>query len=164
MVTREPHSWNDGFTWRDHDAPFTTVTPAQARDYDELGYFVFEHAFTEAELTAGGVERPLRATRRPVRGRVLGGESEHGGRGTGHLGGPVRAVAVLMVATPSPLILAAPVAIVSGLSRAPHVVASSSRAAPLSNSSHAESASVSTRPAPSQSAGRPSPSSSPPTR
>ena len=33
-------------------------------------------------------------------------------------GDPVRAVAVLVVATPCPLILAVPVAIVSGLSRA----------------------------------------------
>lgn len=36
------------------------------------------------------------------------------------LGGPARAVAVLVVATPCPLILAAPVAFVSGLSRAAH--------------------------------------------
>ena len=36
------------------------------------------------------------------------------------LGGPGRAVAVLVVATPCPLILAAPVAFVSGLSRAAH--------------------------------------------
>ena len=33
-------------------------------------------------------------------------------------GDPIRAVAVLVVATPCPLILAVPVAIVSGLSRA----------------------------------------------
>ena len=52
MVAREPHPWNDGFIWRDRDGPFTTVTPAQARDYDELGYFVFEHAFTATELRA----------------------------------------------------------------------------------------------------------------
>lgn len=36
------------------------------------------------------------------------------------LGGPTRAVAVLVVATPCPLILAAPVAIVAGLSRCAH--------------------------------------------
>ncbi|MEU9760311.1 heavy metal translocating P-type ATPase [Streptomyces sp. NPDC047985] len=36
-------------------------------------------------------------------------------------GSPVRAVAVLVVATPCPLLLAAPVAIVSGLSRASHL-------------------------------------------
>ena len=34
-------------------------------------------------------------------------------------GDPVRALAVLVVATPCPLILAAPVAILSGVSRAP---------------------------------------------
>jgi cation transport ATPase len=34
------------------------------------------------------------------------------------LGGPARAVAVLVVATPCPLILAAPVALVSGMSAA----------------------------------------------
>lgn len=36
------------------------------------------------------------------------------------IGGPTRAVAVLVVATPCPLILAVPVALVSGLSRAAH--------------------------------------------
>ena len=36
------------------------------------------------------------------------------------LGGPARAVAILVVATPCPLILAAPVALVSGLSAAAH--------------------------------------------
>ncbi|MDH2902940.1 MAG: heavy metal translocating P-type ATPase [Actinomycetota bacterium] len=37
------------------------------------------------------------------------------------LGGPTRAVAVLVVATPCPLILAVPVALVSGLSRSAHL-------------------------------------------
>ena len=34
-VRLEPHPWNEGFTWRDHEGPFTTVTPEQARRFDE---------------------------------------------------------------------------------------------------------------------------------
>ena len=49
-VAREPHPWNRGFTWNDHDGPFSTITPAQAREYDEVGCFVFEDAFDSAEL------------------------------------------------------------------------------------------------------------------
>ena len=50
--------------------------------------------------------------------RVPAGHARAGGTGLGVSGDPVRAVAVLVVATPCPLMLAAPVAIVSGLSRA----------------------------------------------
>jgi ectoine hydroxylase-related dioxygenase (phytanoyl-CoA dioxygenase family) len=49
-VTREPHPWNTGFTWDNHPGPFTTISAEQARDYDELGYFVFEDAFDAAQL------------------------------------------------------------------------------------------------------------------
>jgi ectoine hydroxylase-related dioxygenase (phytanoyl-CoA dioxygenase family) len=51
-VVREPHSWNRGFTWRDHEGPFSTITAAQAREYDEAGCFVFADAFDAAELRA----------------------------------------------------------------------------------------------------------------
>jgi len=51
-VAREPHPWNRGFTWRDHAGPFTTITTEQAREYDDVGCFVFEHAFGCAELRA----------------------------------------------------------------------------------------------------------------
>ena len=51
-VAPELHPWNRGFTWRDHEGPFSTISAAQARDYDELGYFVFEDAFDSGELRA----------------------------------------------------------------------------------------------------------------
>ncbi len=51
-VAREPHPWNRGFTWRDHDGPFSTISAAQAREYDEVGCFVFEDAFDAGELRA----------------------------------------------------------------------------------------------------------------
>lgn len=59
-MQRAPHPWNTAFTWLDHAGPFTTITAEQARDYDELGYFVFEDAFDAStiarltdELTSG---------------------------------------------------------------------------------------------------------------
>jgi phytanoyl-CoA hydroxylase len=53
-MQRAPHSWNSAFTWVDHEGPFTTITSAQARHFDDLGYFVFDDAFdapTLARLT-----------------------------------------------------------------------------------------------------------------
>jgi ectoine hydroxylase-related dioxygenase (phytanoyl-CoA dioxygenase family) len=49
-VARAPHPWNAGFTWDDHRGPFSTIDERQARDYDALGYFVFEDAFDASEL------------------------------------------------------------------------------------------------------------------
>ncbi|MEP6625420.1 MAG: phytanoyl-CoA dioxygenase family protein [Acidimicrobiia bacterium] len=49
------HPWNTDFTWRDHAGPFRRVTADQARQYDELGYFVIDGAVdsdTVAALTA----------------------------------------------------------------------------------------------------------------
>jgi phytanoyl-CoA hydroxylase len=43
---------NTWFTWHDHGGPFRAVSPEQARRYDELGYFVMEHALGPAELQA----------------------------------------------------------------------------------------------------------------
>ena len=60
-------------------------------------------------------------------------------------GDPVRALAVLVVATPCPLILAAPIALVSGVSRA---AASSSRVPGRWSSSPPQTSWCSTRPAP----------------
>jgi ectoine hydroxylase-related dioxygenase (phytanoyl-CoA dioxygenase family) len=51
-VALEPHPWNDAFEWRDHEGPFTTVRREQARQYDELGYFVIADAFDAATLRA----------------------------------------------------------------------------------------------------------------
>ena len=52
-VTSLPrHPWNTEFAWTDHEGPFRRVTPAQARAYDELGYFVLEGAIDATTLTA----------------------------------------------------------------------------------------------------------------
>jgi hypothetical protein len=51
-VELTPHPWNTSFTWDDHDGPLTTITAEQARQYDELGFFVVPDAFTPAELRA----------------------------------------------------------------------------------------------------------------
>jgi P-type E1-E2 ATPase len=66
---------------------------------------------------------------------------------------PVRVLAVLVVATPCPLILATPVAVVGGISRAARR-GSSSAMAPPSSSSAASAWRSSTRPGRSPSAGR----------
>jgi phytanoyl-CoA hydroxylase len=49
-VTFERHPWNVAFAWEDHTGPFTTITSEQARQYDELGFFVIEDAFDAATL------------------------------------------------------------------------------------------------------------------
>ena len=36
----QPHPWNQGFAWRDHDGPFSTLTPEQVAQFDELGFVV----------------------------------------------------------------------------------------------------------------------------
>jgi ectoine hydroxylase-related dioxygenase (phytanoyl-CoA dioxygenase family) len=51
-VPLERHPWNESFTWADHTGPFTTITAAQARDYDERGFFVMEDVFDADELRA----------------------------------------------------------------------------------------------------------------
>lgn len=48
----EPHPRNTDFAWRDHAGPFRGVTDAQARQYDEQGFFILEDAF-DAETIAG---------------------------------------------------------------------------------------------------------------
>jgi hypothetical protein len=50
--TRQPHPWNDGFTWQDHDGPFTTITTSQAAAFDRDGCFVLEQVFTADECAA----------------------------------------------------------------------------------------------------------------
>jgi ectoine hydroxylase-related dioxygenase (phytanoyl-CoA dioxygenase family) len=55
MTTAVRHPLNDGFAWVARRPPFRAVSPAQAQDYDELGYFVMEDAFdpaTVAEVVA----------------------------------------------------------------------------------------------------------------
>jgi ectoine hydroxylase-related dioxygenase (phytanoyl-CoA dioxygenase family) len=48
-VERVRHPWNTDFTWREHRGG-STVTPEQARQYDELGFFVVEDAFDVREM------------------------------------------------------------------------------------------------------------------
>ena len=61
-------------------------------------------AFASTDVAPGG----------SIRHRVSGGDRRARGRSLGLERDPIRAVAVLVVATPCPLILAVPVAIVSG--------------------------------------------------
>ncbi len=44
------HALNSGFEWHDHTGPFRVVSPEQARQYDELGYFVLQGALTPGEV------------------------------------------------------------------------------------------------------------------
>ncbi len=44
------HELNTSFTWHDHTGPFRAITRAQARLYDENGYFVLEGALAAAEV------------------------------------------------------------------------------------------------------------------
>src|SRR6476660_5584696 len=50
MIARAPHKWNESFSWHDHDDAVTTISPEQAKQFDELGYFVVEDAFDAATL------------------------------------------------------------------------------------------------------------------
>jgi len=43
-MTFAPHPWNTSFSWPTHTGPFRRVTGAQARAYDERGFFVLEDA------------------------------------------------------------------------------------------------------------------------
>jgi ectoine hydroxylase-related dioxygenase (phytanoyl-CoA dioxygenase family) len=46
-MRRAPHPWNAGFTWTDHAGPFSAISAEQARDFDDVGYFVMEDAIDE---------------------------------------------------------------------------------------------------------------------
>ncbi len=74
-----------------------------------------------AGRAGAGILGAVRAGRRPVRHRVRAADPGPGRAAWLLSGDPVRAVAVLVVATPCPLLLAAPIAIMSGLSRAAHL-------------------------------------------
>jgi ectoine hydroxylase-related dioxygenase (phytanoyl-CoA dioxygenase family) len=45
------HELNTDFAWRRHDGPFTAIGEAQARQYDELGYFLVEDAWDDHTMT-----------------------------------------------------------------------------------------------------------------
>lgn len=44
------HELSAGFEWHDHPGPFRMVSPEQARQYDQLGYFVLEGALAPGEV------------------------------------------------------------------------------------------------------------------
>ena len=46
------HELNTSFEWHDHSGPFRVVTEAQARQYDELGFFVLAGALDHETLVA----------------------------------------------------------------------------------------------------------------
>jgi ectoine hydroxylase-related dioxygenase (phytanoyl-CoA dioxygenase family) len=46
------HALNRDFAWRPSATPLTVLTPAQAAQYDRDGFFLFERAFTPAEVEA----------------------------------------------------------------------------------------------------------------
>jgi len=50
-VSVDLHPWNTSFEWPRHTGPFRRVTSAQAKAYDEDGFFVLEHALTADEVT-----------------------------------------------------------------------------------------------------------------
>ncbi len=49
-ISPAPHELNADFRWVDHTGPFRVITEAQARSYDELGYFVMNDALTSAQV------------------------------------------------------------------------------------------------------------------
>ena len=48
----EAHERNTSFSWDEHDGPFRSITAAQGRQYDELGYFVLEDALDHDTVEA----------------------------------------------------------------------------------------------------------------
>jgi phytanoyl-CoA hydroxylase len=52
MTALALHPRNRGFEWRPLSGPFRALTAAQARQYDEQGWFILQDAFTGAEMDA----------------------------------------------------------------------------------------------------------------
>jgi phytanoyl-CoA hydroxylase len=50
------HPWNKDFTWQDHTGPYTLLQDFQARQFDDQGYVVIDHAFTRSELEPVAIE------------------------------------------------------------------------------------------------------------
>jgi ectoine hydroxylase-related dioxygenase (phytanoyl-CoA dioxygenase family) len=46
------HDRNRDFVWENHSGPYRIVSPEQARDYDERGFFVFRNAFDAETIEA----------------------------------------------------------------------------------------------------------------
>ncbi|MCB1692707.1 MAG: phytanoyl-CoA dioxygenase family protein [Pseudomonadales bacterium] len=54
MFQRHPR--NEHFEWSPHRGPFEILSPAQAQQYDEQGFFLFENAFTRDEVNEVAAE------------------------------------------------------------------------------------------------------------
>ena len=65
-VERRTHPWNQGFTWHNHEGPFTTLDPEQVAEFDELGYTVVPDAFDAATLAR--IDAEIRPGDEAVRG------------------------------------------------------------------------------------------------
>ncbi len=52
VPTTAAHELNTFFSWTEHSGPFRAITTAQARQYDESGFFVLEEALGRAEVDA----------------------------------------------------------------------------------------------------------------
>jgi hypothetical protein len=72
-VTEAPrrHELNTAFHWDDHRGPFRVATEQQARQYDELGFFVLEDAFDPGLSPVGdraGIEagQPIASSVTPI--------------------------------------------------------------------------------------------------
>ena len=76
------------------------------------------HGYCPPGRSGAAIEGPRRTTRRPLRAAFVPLTLLVAGAAWVLSGEPVRALAVLVVATPCPLLLAVPIAIVAGVSRA----------------------------------------------
>jgi phytanoyl-CoA hydroxylase len=70
------HAWNTQFEWPDHAPPYRGVSPGQARQFDELGFFALKGALDGAEVAAlrdeiDGYEAELEAVLRTVAGERI---------------------------------------------------------------------------------------------
>ena len=69
-----PHELNTSFRWHEHAGPFRAVTEEQARDYDELGFFVLPGVLGSDELaTLTGAIDPFEARQEAALRSMEGG-------------------------------------------------------------------------------------------
>ena len=50
QMTAQRHPWNTEFVWEDHHGPLSTLTPGQARQFDEHGYVILPGVLTGDDL------------------------------------------------------------------------------------------------------------------
>ena len=89
MPAPAAHELNASFEWDEHRGPFRAVTAAQARQYDEDGFFVLEDALGASEVDAlDRGHRSLRGTRGRRAARAGGRAFLHRPRRRDHLHDP----------------------------------------------------------------------------